>query len=357
MDYLFYLGHPAHYHYVSNVLPELKKKGHSISLMIRDKDVLIELTKNLNYDKFFVRDIGTRSLFFRVLTILKRQLILFAFCLKKKPNLLIGTSIEITHIGKLLNIPSIIIGEDDASEVPLLVKFGYKFANCILAPNCCDCAPYNFKKIGFNGYFELTYLNQSFLPQRETISHLFGDKNRYFIIRVVSLNAHHDKGKKGINNDLLIRMVNYLIPFGTVHISTERALPKNLEKHKIHLEPNLMHNALYFANLFIGDSQTMSAEAAILGTPTIRFNDFVGKLSYLEELEYKHNLCFGFNSSQETQLQSKLEELISNPEIKQDWLIKRELMLAESDDITSFLINIFDKYQQNINTVFTDQNK
>jgi len=348
MNYLFYLGHPAHYHYVSNVLPELKKKGHDISLMIRDKDVLIELTKHLNYDKFFVRDIGTRSLFFRVLTILKRQLILFAFCLKKKPNLLIGTSIEITHIGKLLNIPSIVISEDDASEIPLLVKYGYKYATYILAPNCCDCGLYNFKKIGFNGCFELTYLNHSFVPKKETIKHLFGNKNRFYIIRVVNLNAHHDNGKKGISNEILNRIVDHLISFGTVHISTERNLPKNLEKFQIRLEPHLMHNALYFANLFIGDSQTMSAEAAILGTPTIRFNDFVGKLSYLQELESKHNLCFGFNSSQEIQLQNKLEELISNPKLKEDWLIKRKLMLAKSDDITSFLINLFDKYPQSL---------
>lgn len=34
----------------------------------------------------------------------------------------------------------------------------------------------------------------------------------------------------------------------------------------------------------------MAAEATILGTPSIRFNDFVGKLGYLEELE-KNIIC------------------------------------------------------------------
>jgi predicted glycosyltransferase len=34
-------------------------------------------------------------------------------------------------------------------------------------------------------------------------------------------------------------------------------------------------------DLYIGDSQTMAAEAAVLGIPSIRFNSFVGKLVYL----------------------------------------------------------------------------
>ena len=33
-----------------------------------------------------------------------------------------------------------------------------------------------------------------------------------------------------------------------------------------------------FASLYIGDSQTMAAEAGVLGVPFVRFNDFVGRL-------------------------------------------------------------------------------
>ncbi|MBL4625606.1 MAG: hypothetical protein JKY42_10775, partial [Flavobacteriales bacterium] len=151
MKFIFYLGHPAHYHYISHILPELERRGHSIILMIRDKDVLVDLTKELNYTKIYCKDIGSRAFLFRVLTILKRELILFSICLKYSPNLLIGTSIEITHIGKLLRIPSMVISEDDATEIPLMVKLGYKYATHILTPNCCSCEPYNAKKIGFNG--------------------------------------------------------------------------------------------------------------------------------------------------------------------------------------------------------------
>ena len=40
-----------------------------------------------------------------------------------------------------------------------------------------------------------------------------------------------------------------------------------------------------FASLYIGDSQTMAAEAGVLGVPFVRFNDFVGRIGYLRELE------------------------------------------------------------------------
>ena len=38
-----------------------------------------------------------------------------------------------------------------------------------------------------------------------------------------------------------------------------------------------MHHVMAFASLYIGDSQTMAAEAGVLGVPFVRFNDFVGR--------------------------------------------------------------------------------
>ena len=46
--------------------------------------------------------------------------------------------------------------------------------------------------------------------------------------------------------------------------------------------------------MFIGDSQTMTSEAAVLGTPAIRCNSFVNRISYLEEEENTYELTFGF---------------------------------------------------------------
>ena len=54
---------------------------------------------------------------------------------------------------------------------------------------------------------------------------------------------------------------------------------------------------MVFASLYIGDSQTMSAEAGVLGVPFVRFNDFVGRIGYLRELEDTYELGYGIHAT------------------------------------------------------------
>ena len=48
------------------------------------------------------------------------------------------------------------------------------------------------------------------------------------------------------------------------------------------IDPSDMHQVMAHASLYIGDSQTMAAEAGVLGVPFIRCNDFVGRIGYLD---------------------------------------------------------------------------
>ena len=62
---------------------------------------------------------------------------------------------------------------------------------------------------------------------------------------------------------------------------------------------------MHTSDLYIGDSQTMAAETAVLGIPSIRFNNFVSKLGYLEELEKTYGLTFGIKQGESKKLLSK----------------------------------------------------
>ena len=55
-------------------------------------------------------------------------------------------------------------------------------------------------------------------------------------------------------------------------------LTEDLKEYRLSIDPKDIHHILFFADIFISDSQTMTAEAAVLGTPSIRYNDFVGRL-------------------------------------------------------------------------------
>ena len=340
--FLFYLGHPAHYHNVSVVIKQLSEKGHRVVLVARGKDVLFELLEGLPYDIIYIKPKDGSGKWALISTVLRREFILFRLALKYKPKLMIGTDIVITHIGKLLGIHSVVLNEDDAIEVPLFSKYGMKYASVVFAPNSCDLGPYENKKIGYNGYHELAYLHPNyFKPDKSKVLDLMKDGDKYFILRFAELTAHHDKGKNGIDLAIAKRLIAQLTPFGRVYITSERKLETELEPYRINIKPKDIHHAMYFAQIYIGDSQTMAAESAILGTPSIRFNDFVGKLGYLEELEHKYQLTFGVSTNNPEMLFSKIDELLGSNSLKKDFTQRKEQMLKETVDVVSLWINYF----------------
>lgn len=344
--YLFYLGHPAHYHNVSVVMKQMLAENCRIILVARAKDVLFDLLEDLPYKIIFLPPRKGKGKFSLVVEVLKRQLILLKICLKHRPKMMIGTDIVITHIGKLLGIPSVILNEDDAEEVPYLVNYGYKYATAILAPECCSVHPYKHKKVAYKGYHELAYLHPNyFTPDKSKVGHLFKNNQPYFILRFVELTAHHDKGKKGINILLAKNLIEKLQPHGNIYITSERPLEAELEPYRVMVHPKDMHHVLSFATFFIGDSQTMTAEAAVLGTPAIRFNDFVGKLSYLEELEHKHQLTFGIKTDNENMLFDKVDELLNMENLDVTFQQRKEKMLANTVDVALFWKNYFTNFK------------
>src|SRR5690625_1858499 len=57
---------------------------------------------------------------------------------KVKPDVLVGTSVDISYTGKLLGTPAINVNEDDADVVPMYAWLAYPFATGIVSPECCN---------------------------------------------------------------------------------------------------------------------------------------------------------------------------------------------------------------------------
>ena len=116
-------------------------------------------------------------------------------------------------------------------------------------------------------------------------------------MRFASLNAHHDLGIHGMSKEITQRLIEIMEHFGTIYITSERPLEPQFEKYRIKINPLDMHHVMAFASLYIGDSQTMAAEAGVLGVPFVRFNDFVGRIGYLRELEDVYELGYGIHAT------------------------------------------------------------
>ena len=343
--FLFYMGHPAHFHNISVVIKQLSEKGHKIHLVGRDKDVLFDLVEGLPYSISKLKPRRGSGKIALIWEVVKREFKMLRIVLRSKPDVMIATDIVVPHIGKLLKIPTIILNEDDVNEIPFFTKYGIRYCSVALSPLSCDGGKYQYKTVKYNGYHELAYLHPDhFSPDKSRIQHLFGKQEKYFIIRFSGLTAHHDSGVSGIDKSLALKIIATLSTHGNVFITSERPLDKDLDIYRISVTPQDIHHALYYADMYIGDSQTMCAEAAVLGTPSIRFNDFVGRLGYLEELEHTFGLTFGFKTADESAMLSKIGDLLTSKNLNEKWSKKREFMLSKNLNVAHFWTWFFDNY-------------
>ncbi len=342
--FLLYMGHPAHYHNFKNVAPRLRDRGHEVLFVARGKDVLFDLLEGEKNEVIRLPARQPSGKIALAFNLAGRELKLARIARRWKPDLMAGTDPGITHVGKLLGIPSVVVNEDDSKAVPLMAKLAFPFATAILAPNCCDQSPYNHKKIGYEGYHELAYLHPDvFTPDRSKLPVELRDVDAYFILRFASLHAHHDAGRKGIDDDLARRVIEALRPYGKVFITSERVLNEELEPYRLPIDPQLIHHALAFAGLVIGDSQTMTAEAAVLGVHAVRFNDFVGELSYLEELEHKYGLTTGIRTDQPECLVEEVERLAADRGLAEEMASRRQAMLEFTDPVIDVWVDTLER--------------
>lgn len=340
MRLLFYLGHPAHFHLFKNPITWFKANGHEVHILIKKKDILEDLLDDagLKYINIFPKTRGMSKISMTT-TILKRNFKLFNYCRKHRPQLLIGTSVENSHIGKLMGIPSINVNEDDHDVVPLYSHLSYPLANTILSPVSCSNGSWEHKSVHYRGYHELSYLHpEHFRPDSRIAARYVPVDKPYFLIRFAKLNAHHDKGIRGINTELAQELVNRLSRYGHVFITSEKKLEDSLESYRMKIDPLDMHHVMAFADLYIGDSQTMAAESAVLGTPFIRYNDFVGRIGYLRELEDDYNLGFGISPDHPARLFETVDRLLSDQNLRAKYMKNRQRMLREKIDVNRFLI-------------------
>ena len=301
MNILVELVHPAHFYYYRDTIANLKRDGHKVIVAIVTKDVLEDVVRAAGVEYVNICPVSHKKWgkIGVAMDMVKRDWRMLWLAIRNRVDIITGSTIETAHIGWLLRKPNINIGEDDAAVVMKYIKSIAPFVGVRLTPDCTDNGPIESKSVHFPSYFKTAYLRPGyFRASREVVAGYGIDVDKpYFLIRFSSLNAHHDVGIKGINTEIAQRLIDILAPHGTIYITSERPLEPQFEQYRIRINPLEMHHVMAFASLYIGDSQTMAAEAGVLGVPFVRFNDFVGRIGYLRELEDTYQLGYGIHAS------------------------------------------------------------
>lgn len=353
MKILFHINHPAQYHLFKNIIGDLKKENHEVLIIARNKDVLTQLLHNDGVDFINTTHRTDResNLFSLLINFTLQYRKVKKICKDFKPDLMLGTSFTLPWISKKLRIPFLNFVEDDAQVIPLYSKLSFPFSTHIITPQICQLGRWEKKKIGYNGYHELAFLRpDQFEPSNKIASKYVNTDDKIFLLRFTAFNAHHDYGKRGIDIKTAKKTIHLLKPYGRVLISSEKPLDAALDEYRLSINPNDIHHVMAHCQLIIGDSQSMAMEAACLGIPSIRLNDYAGRISVLEELEKKYELTYGYGIKNKVEFYSHIKKIAEDPDGLKLFNDRKNKMLDDKIDVNSFLYWLVSQYPSSIET-------
>ncbi len=339
MNILIDIGHPAHVHLLKNTARIMIDKGHKVLFTTRDKEVTLHLLRHEGFD-FVSFGKPYKKVLGKLWGLLKFDWKLWRTARRFKPDLFLSSgSFYAAHASALMRKPHITLEDTGNMEQ---VRLYLPFTEAVLVSNAFH-RDFGEKQVVYDGYHELAYLHPNqFTPNPQILQELGIDKDTvYAIVRFVSWGASHDIGQGGFSLESKIALIKELSKHARVFISAESGLPEELESYGIRISPEKMHDAMAFASLYIGEGATMASECAMLGTPAIYVNTLTA--GTLEEQE-KYGLLFGFRDGRG--VMEKAVELLNTPDLKGEWLKRRDKMLEEKIDVTAFIVKFIEEFKK-----------
>jgi len=358
MRILIGLWHPAHVHTFRNVIKELNQRGHEIKVVAIEKDITLDLLDLYDIDYKIIGESGDEDLFniSKGVNYLKITHNLWKVSKDFNPDLLFArASSMMAHVSNFLQIPYVSFFDSDITSK---TDFLNSLFDVVFTPELFKKDLENAEHIKLPTYKELAYLHPNNFNPDNTLPNKIGleTDEKFCLLRFVGWEAWHDVGKKGFDADQKRKLVEELKKHCKVFISTESDLPPDLEQQELDIPLNKIHDLLYHADLFLSDSQTMSTEAAILGTPSVRHNAFVGQndMSNFIELSEEYNLLYNVDTPEKAI--NKSLELIKDHKAKKRWQMKRKKLLKDKIDLTKFFIWFIENYPESLDKLKENEN-
>ena len=125
-------------------------------------------------------------------------------------------------------------------------------------------------------------------------------------------------------------------------ITSEAALPPDLEAYRAPVPVEDIHHVLAFARLLVGESATMASECAVLGVPAV----YVSPLGrgYTDDEEQRYGLVHNFTGARfHDDFVATAERLVTDPELGAKAKAARARLLADKVDVTAWMLDFFER--------------
>ena len=284
MRVLFDIVHPAHVHFFKHTIRALQARGHETRIVSRNKDVTIDILDACGFEHEIV-GAPRRSKAGQAWELATRVTAIARLGRRFRPDLIATRNPSGVQAARLIGARGV-FDTDDGTAAGIHFRAAQPAAHVITTP-ACMAEDYGDKHVRYPGYKQSAYLHPDHFEADDSVLELLGVQpgEPYFLVRFVSMTASHDGGEGGMPLPLAEEVLERLTAAGRVVLSCEGDIPARWESLRMRIPPARMHDALGFAAGLVGDSQTMAAEAAVLGVPNVRVSSWAGRLDYLVDLE------------------------------------------------------------------------
>jgi predicted glycosyltransferase len=332
---------PAHVHLYRNAIAELADRGHEIVVFARDDGCTLDLLEHFGIDhyRYAARDETKRSLFLQLPNHLRN---IYRIVRKEDLDLVFGMGLYSAFAGAVSGTPAVSVTDSEPMAWRHVAMS--PFVEAFLTP---DAFTRNLgsKHYTFTGLKETAYLHPDVYESTGTIRAELGvGDDPFVIVRFNAFNGHHDVGRRGFTPAQKAELIRRLDEHATVFVSDETGAldfgESPAEPYEAH--PALMHEALAEAELLIADTQTMITEAALLGTPGIRSNSFVGDddMGNFKALE-RAGLVYNF--AEFDAVVSTAEELLASDDTAAIWERRRREFLSDKCNLTALIVDVVER--------------
>ncbi|WP_247004876.1 DUF354 domain-containing protein [Halosolutus gelatinilyticus] len=341
MRILVFANTPAHVHLYRNAVARLEDAGNDVLVLTREYACTTDLLEffGLPYRVYGSHETaGYSKLDFAAE--LGGQLLSIAIESRRfAPDVVFGRGPYAAAAGTLTGAPIVLVLDDEPGDFNHTVS--RPFADCILSPAVTrrDLGSAHYT---FDGFKECAYLHPAvFDPDPEVRDYLgVGSDEEYVLVRFNALDALHDTDLEGFDRRQRRALLRRLGERATVFVSDEggEMTLEGLPARPYDLHPALIHDAMAEAALVVSDTGTMVTEAALLGTPALRYRG-TDEHEYGEFRELEHaGLAEQFDAFD--RLLARSLALLADDGANDRWERRRREYLGDLVNLTDVLVDV-----------------
>ena len=357
MKILFVVNHPVDPYIVLHLARSIEKDGGEVLFAVIEKEGIIKaILDSYNLPNILIGR-TKKTLFSKILLSVIVVSRLIRIVRDFNPRIVFSPTSPYTSFALFFSNKPLICWADTESATRN-IKLSIWRANAILIPESFYKNINSKKVVRFNSYKELAYLHPNVFTPDDNILQGLGltKEDKIILLRFSALRAMHDVGLKSvaeINPEKLLDFIETVEgKFNAkVLISvTERDLDSRFEKYKLRILPEKYVHLLAYCNIYIGEGTTTASEAGVLGVPWIALRKIA--LGYLNDQEKNYDL--GKRMENLDYALSQAIDWLENPEIMSEWKVKRQKLLKDKIDLSSFLIWFVNNYPESLTIMQED---